>query len=65
MTIKFIDAVRYHEDLPNKIEAWEYLQKNTTPQVVSEFARLYRKDNNSSQRVTKKQLSQIWKVNES
>lgn len=65
MTIKFIDAVRYHKDLLNQIEAWEYLQKNTTPQVLSEFARLYRKDNNSSQSVTKKQLSQIWKVDES
>jgi putative chitinase len=64
MSIKFIDAVRHHKDLLNQIEAWEYLQKNTPPQVVSEFARLYRKDSNSIKTVTKKQLSQIWKVEE-
>lgn len=64
MSIKFIDAVRYHKDLLNQIEAWEYLQKNTPPQVLSEFARLYRKDSNSIKTVTKKQLSQIWKVEE-
>lgn len=64
MSIKFIDAVRHHKDLLNQIEAWEYLQKNTPPQVLSEFARLYRKDSNSIKTVTKKQLSQIWKVEE-
>jgi predicted chitinase len=64
MSIKFIDAVRHHKDLLNQIEAWEYLQKNTPPQVVSEFARLYCKDSNSIKTVTKKQLSQIWKVEE-
>jgi len=64
MSIKFIDAVRHHKDLLNQIEAWEYLQKNTPHQVVSEFARLYRKDSNSIKTVTKKQLSQIWKVEE-
>ncbi len=64
MSIKFIDAVRHHKDLLNQIEAWEYLQKTTPPQVVSEFARLYRKDSNSIKTVTKKQLSQIWKVEE-
>jgi putative chitinase len=64
MSIKFIDAVRHHKDLLNQIEAWEYLQKTTPPQVLSEFARLYRKDSNSIKTVTKKQLSQIWKVEE-
>jgi len=64
MSIKFIDAVRHHKDLLNQIEAWEYLQKNTPPQVLSEFARLYSKDSNSIKTVTKKQLSQIWKVEE-
>jgi putative chitinase len=64
MSIKFIDAVRHHKDLLNQIEAWEYLQKNTPSQVLSEFSRLYRKDSNSIKTVTKKQLSQIWKVEE-
>ena len=43
MTIKFIDAAKYFKGTKEQIEAFEYLQKNTPPHVVEEFAKLYRK----------------------
>lgn len=42
MTIKFIDAVKYNQDLTHQIDAWEYLQKNISEEVLEEFARRYR-----------------------
>jgi len=42
MTIKILDAVKYHKDLPHQIDAWEYLQKNINDETLYEFASIYR-----------------------
>lgn len=42
MIIKFLDAVKYNQDLTHQIDAWEYLQKNVSGDVLEEFARRYR-----------------------
>jgi lysozyme len=42
MTIKFTDAAEYFVGEPQQIDAFEYLQANTPPEVVKEFARRYR-----------------------
>ena len=42
MIIKFLDAVKYNQDLMHQIDAWEYLQKNVSEEVLEEFARRYR-----------------------
>lgn len=42
MTIKFTDAAKYFVGEPHQIDALEYLQANTPPEVVEEFARRYR-----------------------
>lgn len=42
MIIKFLDAVKYNQDLTHQIDAWEYLQKNVSEDVLEEFARRYR-----------------------
>lgn len=42
MSIRFLDAVKYNQDLTHQIDAWEYLQKNVSEEVLEEFARRYR-----------------------
>jgi lysozyme len=42
MTIKFIDAVKNHKDLPHQIKAWEFLQSSVHKEILDEFARIYR-----------------------
>jgi lysozyme len=42
MTIKFIDAVKSHKDLPHQNKAWEFLQASVHKEILDEFARLYR-----------------------
>jgi lysozyme len=42
MTIKFIDAVKHHKDLPHQIDAWEFLQATVHKEVLDEFARRFR-----------------------
>lgn len=64
MTIKFTDAAKYFKGEPQQIDAFEYLQKNTSPQVLEEFAKRYRQKSESKQLITKKQLAYIWDVNE-
>jgi lysozyme len=44
MTIKFIDAVKNHKDLPHQIDAWNFLQATVHKEVLDEFARLYRNE---------------------
>ena len=44
MTIKFIDAVKYHKDLPHQIDAWNFLQATVHKEVLDEFARRYRNE---------------------
>ena len=42
MTIKFIDAIKFNKNTPEQLIAWEYLQQNVAPDVLDEFAKLYR-----------------------
>ncbi len=42
MSIKFIDAVKYHQDLPHQIDAWNFLQATVHKEILDEFARRYR-----------------------
>jgi len=42
MSIKFIDAVKHHKDLPHQIRAWEFLQASVHKEILDEFARIYR-----------------------
>jgi len=42
MTIKFIDAVKYHKDLPHQIDAWSFLQASVHKEILDEFARRFR-----------------------
>jgi lysozyme len=42
MSIKFIDAVKYHQDLPHQNDAWNFLQASVHKEILDEFARRYR-----------------------
>ena len=42
--IKLAEAAEYYSLLPHQTEAWTYLEDNTRREVLSEFAKLYRKD---------------------
>ena len=42
MTIRLLDAANNHKNLPHQISAWEYLQQQVSPNVLEEFARIYR-----------------------
>ena len=42
MTIRLLDAANNHKNLPGQISAWEYLQQQVSPNVLEEFARIYR-----------------------
>ena len=64
MSIKFTDAAKYFQGTKEQIEAFEYLQKNTSPDVLVEFAKLYRKQPEVKLLITKKQLASIWGTNE-
>ena len=64
MTIKFTDAAKYFKGTKEQIEAFEYLQKNTSPDVLEEFEKLYRKQPEVKLLITKKQLASIWGSNE-
>lgn len=44
MTIKFLDAVKHHKDLPHQIQAWEFLQSSVHKEILDEFARIYRNE---------------------
>ena len=45
MSIKFIDAVKYHQDLPHQNDAWNFLQASIHKEILDEFARRYRNQN--------------------
>jgi putative chitinase len=64
MTIKFIDAVKNHKDLPHQNDAWKFLQASVDKKILDEFARLYRNQNKTDALITKKHLSRIWDVSE-
>lgn len=42
MTIKLTDAAKHTEGYMHQMDAWEYLQKNTSPEVLEEFAKKFR-----------------------
>jgi lysozyme len=42
MTIKFIDAVKHHQDLPHQLDAWNFLQASVHKEIIDEFARRFR-----------------------
>jgi lysozyme len=42
MTIKFIDAVKHHKDLPHQNDAWQFLQATVHKEILDEFARRFR-----------------------
>jgi len=42
MTIRFIDAAKFFIGERHQIDAFEYLQAHTSPQVIEEFERRYR-----------------------
>jgi lysozyme len=42
MTIKLIDAIKFNKNTPEQLIAWEYLQQNVAPDVLTEFEKLYR-----------------------
>ena len=42
MSIKFIDAVKNHKDLPQQNDAWAFLQASVHKEILDEFARIYR-----------------------
>jgi lysozyme len=44
MTIKFIDAVKHHKNLPHQNDAWEFLQASIHKEILDEFARIYRNE---------------------
>jgi lysozyme len=44
MSIKFIDAVKNHKDLPQQNDAWMFLQASVHKEILDEFARRYRNE---------------------
>lgn len=40
--IRFSDAAKHYEELPHQLAAWNYLQENVPPELLKEFAELYR-----------------------
>jgi lysozyme len=42
MTIKFIDAVKHHQDLPHQLDAWNFLQASVHKEILDEFSRRFR-----------------------
>jgi lysozyme len=40
--IELVNAAKYHEDVPHKIQAWQWLQKQIHPEILAEFAKMYR-----------------------
>jgi lysozyme len=44
MSIKFTDAAKYFKDLPHQNDAWNYLQKSVSKELLDEFARIYRNE---------------------
>lgn len=70
MNIKFIDAVRYHKDLEYQNRAWDFLQSTVSKEVLDEFAKIYRNQqenelNKNKIYITKTQLARIWNCSES
>lgn len=59
MTIKFTDAAKYFKGEPHQIDAFEYLQKNTSPQVLEEFEKRYKTPFQSTSKIPQQALDLI------
>ena len=44
MSIKFTEAATHTKGYMHQMDAWEYLQKNTSPEVQEEFAKRFRNE---------------------
>jgi len=44
MSIKFIDAVKNHKDLPHQNDAWAFLQASIHKEILDEFTRRFRNE---------------------
>lgn len=64
MTIKLTDVAKYFKGTKEQTEALDYLEKMTNPHVLEEFEKLWRKQPETPQLITKKQLAHIWNVDE-
>jgi hypothetical protein len=42
MTIRLKDAAKYYNELPHQLKAWDWLEQNTPPNTLAEFAKQYR-----------------------
>jgi predicted chitinase len=62
--IKFTDAAKFYKEEPQQVDAFEYLQKNTSDEVQREFEKKYRNKSQPQQLITKNQLSRVWDVSE-
>jgi len=62
MTINFLDAIKYNKNTPEQLKAWEYLQMHVAPEILKEFAKLYRTKPPvyGMQLVSKEELAFIW-----
>ena len=47
MTIKFTDAAKHFKDLPHQNDAWNYLQKSVSKEIIDKFATIYRAQKSS------------------
>jgi len=61
--LQFLDAVKFHKNLPHQIDAWKYLQTAVSSEIKTEFAKRFR-NSTSSNLITRKQLSYIWNRSE-
>jgi len=44
MSIKFTEAATHTKGYMHQMDAWEYLQQNTPPQILAEFAKKFRNE---------------------
>lgn len=44
MTIRLKDAAKYYNELPHQLKAWDWLEQNTPPNTLTEFAKQYRNE---------------------
>ena len=60
--IKFTDAAKFFKEEPQQIDAFEYLQKNTSGEVQKEFEKRYRSGSKPEQKqlFSKTQLEHVW-----
>ncbi len=60
MTIKLTEAAKYFKGEQHQVDAFEYLQQKIPPEVIEEFAKIYRTKHEPKILFTKKQLEYVW-----